>query len=580
LKEHKSKISQFARRFREKIARRRAGYSPGLPADPRALPLIEPFNFHDSMQRLDYAREHLSRPNAGEEPHVFGARTLPDTGNRNLNFFMGLNDKQRKTWAGNIAQALAVDEKTLQDLFEAWELVFYPERAERVRVRNAVRIHRFEKDQTAGEYEGSHAAKVESALAELKIICEVVAVARGPRVDTFALAMQSGARLSAVSRNPNDIAFALGVRSARLVYPMRAERRDFATVKAGRSLTGTLGLEVPAKKARLITFGEVYSSTSGQVLPVVIGVDTFGKSVVGDLRKLKHILIGGATGSGKSTLLHCIICGLVLARAPGELFLALIDTKRQELPFYDDMKNYLLGGRVVDEVAEAVTLFRSLEQEMRARQTLFKSARARNLEEYNAGAMVKLPHLVLVIDELADILESDLRKEAERLLNDLAKLARSAGIYLIMATQNPVVAIVTGKIKANMPARIALQVVSPDNSRVIINQVGANQLLGNGDMLFLDPATPADLFRVQGPNMPRDEIIAVVKEVSTRASAEYMLSEIRADRPTPKEHIHIKLAFEMQARGEKVSIRALKKALGVGHARAKEIFQEITEAKN
>jgi S-DNA-T family DNA segregation ATPase FtsK/SpoIIIE len=251
--------------------------------------------------------------------------------------------------------------------------------------------------------------------------------------------------------------------------------------------TGLIGFEIPNKEPATIGLNKVLTEYDGkQKLPMCIGVDTVGKPRIFDLVKMPHLLIAGQTGSGKSVCLNSIILSLIFTKTPDEVQLILIDPKRVEMTNYKDLPH--LYRPVIVEPAEATQAFNDLTIEMERRYKVLSEAGVRNIESYNASGL-KMPYIVVIADEMADLMMTS-GKELETMIVRLAQLSRAVGIHLVLATQKPIVKVITGLIKSNMPSRIAFQVASRGDSRVILDCNGAESLVGHGDMLMAYPGAP------------------------------------------------------------------------------------------
>ena len=351
-----------------------------------------------------------------------------------------------------------------------------------------------------------HKAEViEDTLQSFKVKASVREINPGPAVTQFALEPGNGVKVRRITELQNDLALALAAQSIRVEAPIPGMAR--------------VGIEIPNPQIATVGLREVLESPafkkSKAKLPLPLGRDVNGRYIVGDLTKMPHLLIAGATGSGKSVCINGIISTLISVKQPDELNLVMIDPKMVELVGYNGVPH--LKCPVVTEMDKVVGALRMVLREMNRRYELFKSVGVRNLDGYKTWAedepdAEKLAHMVVIIDELADLMMTT-PDEVETLLARLTQMARATGIHLIIATQRPSVNVLTGLIKANVPARIAFAVSSMTDSRVVLDLPGAEKLLGRGDMLYLPPdeSKPS---RVQGAFID-DEVKSIVDHWKT-----------------------------------------------------------------
>jgi len=343
--------------------------------------------------------------------------------------------------------------------------------------------------------------RIISTLEEFGVEAELAETITGPTVIQFRLQLAPGIKVSKVAGLSNDLAVALAVPALRVEAPIPG--------------TTFVGIETPNPRRWIVPLRALLESTPFQRgdfdLPLPLGLTVDGVPLVMGLEDLPHLLVAGTTGSGKSVLVSSCIIGLCCARRPDELRLLLIDPKRVEMTLYEKLP-HTLTPPVVDS-KKAVHALGWAIREMERRYELFAGARVRHLKAYNRKVLPKdrLPHIVIVVDELADLMMTS-PKEAEDYICRLAQMARATGIHLILATQRPSVNVVTGLIKANIPARVAFTLPSQADSRTIIDLSGAEKLLGKGDMLLLTSRYPKPL-RVQGPWIDETRITAFIQHV-------------------------------------------------------------------
>ncbi|HWT06693.1 MAG TPA: DNA translocase FtsK, partial [Xanthomonadales bacterium] len=324
---------------------------------------------------------------------------------------------------------------------------------------------------------------------------KVTHVERGPSITRYELRPERGVKISRISSLADDIALALAATSVRIEAPI-----------PGKS---AVGIEVPNTTVSIVAIREILERIPKDAPPLsmALGKDITGRPVFGDLAKMPHLLVAGATGAGKSVCLNCIIASLLVTATPDQLELLMIDPKRVELTMYNGIPH--LKNEVITDPSMAAGALAMITREMDLRYERFAKAGVRKIEEFNAKYPdEKLPYIVVVIDELADLMLVAPAK-VEMLVMRLAQLARATGIHLVVATQRPSVDVITGLIKANIPSRIAFAVSSQVDSRVILDMGGAERLLGRGDMLYLPIDAPKPI-RAQGALVTNHEIDKLV----------------------------------------------------------------------
>jgi len=348
---------------------------------------------------------------------------------------------------------------------------------------------------TSGDIKGGMEL-IQRTLENFNIEVEMGEVQVGPTVTQYTLKPAEGIKLSRITALNNDLALALAAHPLRIEAPI-----------PGKSL---VGIEVPNKKPAIVRVREILESQSFKErksnLTVVLGKDVSGKCWVADLASMPHLLVAGATGSGKSVCLNSIIVSLLYQNTPEQLRLLMVDPKRVEFPIYNGIPHLLTP--VITDVTKTVYALRWAISEMDRRFDILSKVNKRNIASYNESTKEKLPYIVIIIDELADLMISA-AAEVEGSIIRLTQMARAVGIHLIVATQRPSVDVITGLIKANIPCRIAFSVASLMDSRTILDSAGAEKLVGKGDMLFMTPQT-ATPRRIQGTYLSDDEIKNVV----------------------------------------------------------------------
>ena len=409
---------------------------------------------------------------------------------------------------------------------------------------------------------------LEDKLKRFGIHGKVVAIKRGPVVTLFEYQPHIDTKLSKILSLEDDLAMALQALGIRIIAPI-----------PGRSV---VGFEVANKRRRDVVLAHViksaaYKQFSGG-LPLILGQDTIGNTVIVDLVRMPHLLIAGSTGSGKSVALNAMLMSLLCKLNPDELKLILIDPKRLEFAAYADIAHFLFP--IVTDPRRAAPILRWVVNEMERRYELMAKYGARNVANYNERMQFEeqdeyLPSIVVVIDELADLMLT-VGRDIEELITRITQMARAAGIHMIVATQRPSVDVITGLIKANFPSRISFRVTSRVDSRTIIDTIGADKLLGRGDMLFLD-ATTSQLKRVHGAYVSDNEIEHIVSHIKSERVVSYLdVTQELMKKDTNKlsneedELYHLILDFLDEV--DEVSISLLQRKFRIGYNRSARII--------
>ena len=318
----------------------------------------------------------------------------------------------------------------------------------------------------------------------------------GSAVTTYEVKVPIGTRIVTLLGNREDLARDLGTPSLRIVKSVQDST--------------TIGFEVENRDRFSVGFKSLFKGIPGDLkLPVILGEDTYGSPVYQDLIAVPHLLVAGQTGSGKSAFLNALLATLICKRTPEEVRFLIVDPKGYEFSAYKDLPHLYRQDdetmHIASEVEDARRLLDVAVDEMARRGRLFEEARVKKLEDYNATAKEKLPYIVFIVDEFADLMlmgSRDQKKDVETKIVRIAQKARAVGIHMILATQKPLASIMTSLIKANMPARVAFSVSSGVDSRVILDETGAEALTGRGDMLFRDPAARSEHMRVRRIQAP------------------------------------------------------------------------------
>jgi len=359
--------------------------------------------------------------------------------------------------------------------------------------------------------------KLEKVLSDFDIVGKVVGINIGPSITQYEIELRSGTKVNKVLGISREIALALAAKDVRIQAPI-----------PGKS---TIGIELPNKTSVGVTLREIMEdipkSMENSKLAVALGKNIMGKTMFMEINKTPHLLVAGATGSGKSVCINSIIVTLLLRSRPDEVKMVLVDPKKVEMSMYNGVPHLLMP--VVTDPKKASIALMKMVSEMERRYNLFEESRTKNIGDYNKyvetrsrnmnGKLEKLPYIVIIIDELADLMLVA-AKEVEDSILRITQMARAAGIHLIVATQRPSTDVITGIVKANIPSRISFAVSSSIDSRTILDMTGAEKLLGKGDMLFL-PMGENSPVRIQGAFVSDDEINKVIDYVVSQQKAQY-----------------------------------------------------------
>jgi len=412
---------------------------------------------------------------------------------------------------------------------------------------------------------------IQETLDDFGIQVEMSEVNVGPTVTQYTLKPAAGVKLSKISNLANDLSLALAAHPLRIEAPI-----------PGRSL---VGIEVPNKKSSLVRLREIIESDVFKAirsnLRMPLGRDVAGAPVATDLIRMPHLLIAGATGMGKSVFLNSLLISLIYQNSPADLRLVLVDPKRVEFTAYNDVP-HLLAPVIVDPY-KTISSLKWLVLEMERRYKIFSDHKVRFIEAFNReNRDSRMPYIVLVIDELADLMAVSAR-EVEAYICRLAQMSRAVGIHLVLATQRPSVDVITGLIKANFPSRMAFAVTSGIDSRTILDAVGADKLLGNGDMLF-QPSDASKPRRIQGVYISDKEIKLVTDFVKQQDNPIYIDELIAETKESKQAEIELagdsllQEATELVVRTGKASASYLQRRFRIGYARAARLL-DLLEAK-
>ncbi|MFM9966498.1 MAG: DNA translocase FtsK 4TM domain-containing protein [Planctomycetaceae bacterium] len=437
------------------------------------------------------------------------------------------------------------------------------------------------------------AVTLEKTFTEFGLNVKVNEIDTGPVITQFELSLEAGLRLNKVVALENDLAIALRVPAVRVVAPIPGKN--------------TVGVEVPNEKQVMVRLRELIEACPGDIekkrIPLFLGKDVSGRPMIIDLCKMPHLLIAGRTGTGKSVCLNALILSILMTRSPDQVKMLMIDPKMVELSPYKRIPH--LMHPVITDMKKAEAVLAWAVEKMEERYDLLARIGVRHLDSYNAmtreevlrrcgltaecaeadAIPVQMPYIVIIADEMADMMMTS-GKDVEGHIIRLAQKSRAVGIHLVLATQKPTVDVITGLIKSNLPARIAFQVASRTDSRVVLDENGADRLLGNGDMLFLVPGT-SNLMRAQGTYVSDNEVNCIIDHFGDQApqySAE--LAQVASKSNTSSEggdggarekDDMYEPAVEIIIREGRGSVSLLQRHLGIGYGRAARLIDYMAE---
>ncbi len=407
--------------------------------------------------------------------------------------------------------------------------------------------------------------KLVETLAHFKVEAKIVGIVSGPHVSRYELRLAPGTKVKKVTELSNDLAYALASTDIRILAPIPGKQ--------------AVGVEVPNARRRIVRLGDIYSARPEKTSPLVawLGKGIDGNPVWTDLAKMPHVLVAGTTGSGKSGCVNAILSSILMQASPNDVRLVLVDPKQVELNHYENVPHLLTP--VVTSPRLAANVLANLIGEMESRYGIMGQARCRNLAELNRARAKAgeppLPHILCVIDELADLMMVS-PAEVEDSIIRLAQKSRATGIHLVLATQRPSTDIITGTIKVNIPARIAFAVSSQTDSRVILDQGGAEALLGQGDMLFRGAGT-SKLQRIQGAFVTEEETARITSHWAKQGEPEFEAELLEVHEEKGVEHEGdfdpdsddlLDEAIRVVVETETASVSMIQRRLRVGYTRA------------
>jgi len=441
------------------------------------------------------------------------------------------------------------------------------------------------------------AALLEKTFSDFDLNVHVVGINTGPVITQYEVALETGLRVHKVTRLADDLALNLKVPSVRMVAPIPGKN--------------TVGVEIPNENRAIVRLKELLLTSGARgngrptsfkaKIPLFLGQDTEGRPLIYDLAEMPHLLIAGRTGTGKSVCMNAIILSILMTRRPDEVKMVMIDPKMLELSEYGKIPH--LMHPVVKDMKKAEAILSWAVDKMEERYDVLSRARVRGIAGYNElpyseilnrvkpadeeerrRIPEKMPYIVIFVDEMNDLLMM-MKKEVEGHIIRLAQKSRAAGIHLVVATQKPTVDVITGLIKSNLPARICFQVSSRSDSRVVLDEMGADKLLGKGDMLFLQPGT-STLVRAQGTYLSDEEIRRVAEFLECEPCYAPELIQLQTsgkdgggnflDMLRARDEVY-EAAIEVILREGRGSVSLLQRALGIGYGRAARLIDFMAE---
>jgi S-DNA-T family DNA segregation ATPase FtsK/SpoIIIE len=541
---------------------RRARRARFAPPDPAALQALTPEAIPGLAEAAPAPPARSTRRGVGEEPHIVDHRA-----------------ERRKR--GPEQEAFVFSERTPQGPYQFPEISLFQRPPDVGR--------RYDRDSLI-----MNSRILEKKLADFGVLGRVVTVHPGPVITMYEFEPGSGVKVNRITSLADDLALALRALSVRIIAPL-----------PGKSV---VGIEIPNPERDVVYIRDLLESEnfrkSRSRLTLALGKDIFGNPVEADLARMPHLLVAGATGTGKSVFLNALLCSILFRASPEELKLLLIDPKILELSIYEGIPHLIAD--VVTNPKRAAAALHGVVQKMEERYRMMAALGVRNIEQFNARvdelladgqetlrmkprageeeapevALQRIPYIVVVIDELADLMVVSAR-DVEEALQRLAQMGRAAGIHLVLATQRPSVDVLTGVIKANFPSRIAFQVASRIDSRTIMDQNGSEHLLGQGDMLYLPPGT-SKLQRIHGAYVSEKEVSDLVAFLRRQGAPEFdetllrarQASEEKEDRGEDADDLYDR-AIAIVSETRNASISYLQRRLKVGYNRAARMIEQM-----
>jgi S-DNA-T family DNA segregation ATPase FtsK/SpoIIIE len=532
--------------------------APSVDGAPPVMGALEPWDvdIEDVMEPSGSEGEHDPQAKTEDEDGSFAAVDLRSTQEPE-------SSEADEVAAEPIDESLLTPQGRLRDaVTDDPEFVWELPGAERILTRSTAEQAR---PDTAGQ-ERTATSLVE-ALGHFGVQAKVIGTVAGPHITRYELRLAPGTKVGKVAQLKDDLAYALAATDIRILAPIPGKQ--------------AVGVEVPNAKRRMVRLGDVFQEPPKDWSPLTVwlGKDVAGKAIGADLAKMPHLLVAGTTGAGKSGAINAMLCSVLLRATPHELRLVLVDPKQVELNHYESIPHLLTP--VITSPRMAANALQNLVREMEQRYGIMSLSRTRSLIELNKAREARneapLPYILCVIDELADLMMVA-PADVEDSIIRLAQKARAVGIHLVLATQSPRVDVITGMIKANVPSRIAFSVSSQTDSRVILDQNGAESLLGQGDMLF-SPVGSSRLQRIQGAYIDESQIAKLTdmwRKQGEPELREELLEEVEPAEPEkgsddefdPDEDPLLSDAIRLVAEMQTASTSMLQRRLRLGYTRA------------
>ncbi len=473
-------------------------------------------------------------------------------------FLIGKNESSEATYS-NADELQSLREEFVREIPIIKPVIQREEPVERI-VEKPPLLERSSNRTNASGSMADKIKKLEEMLLDHGISAEVINYKSGPRITRFELSVSKGVRVRKIMALNDDIAMNLEAKSIRIEAPIPGKN--------------AVGIEIPNDIAEVVSFSSLIASKDPKrVLDIILGKDIVGENVIVDLKSMPHLLVAGRTGAGKSVGINCIISSIISHASPSDVRFIMIDPKMVELMPYNGIPHLYVP--VITDPKKAAVALKWAVVEMEKRYFKLADKGVRNLEGYNAKCPeAKLPYIVIVIDELADLMMTS-PASVEESIARVAQKARAVGIHLVIATQRPSIDVITGTIKANLPSRISFAVTSQIDSRTILDTPGAEKLLGRGDMLLLKSGSP-NLVRIQGANISEEEVLEITNRLKENSAPEYHEEVLHEEAASNRDELYDRALTVIRSEG-RVSTTLIQRKLQIGYSRAARIIDQLEE---